>query len=312
MSDSVAEKPAEEAPVATPAAKKRRRVLAERALSTVILWGVTVGVFVSMQPWAYFGLMFFLATMGAWEFRKMLDGQPGKGCRTIGFLTGVVMLVMLWATILRETAVRPGFDWEMTGLLIAVAGGFCWRFRVGIAGRESINAVSDGIMTYVYVPVLFGSFAMRLAFAPVSDAAVPGAWLVLLMLTIAKFTDMGAYLVGSMIGKHKMAPKLSPGKTWEGFGGALLFALIAGYGIWFLAGDALAWLPVGHVAPLSLIAGVFAVAGDLSESVLKRSLGVKDSGKLMPGIGGVLDLVDSMCFAAPVVYLYLVATGLIQ
>ncbi|MDB4425239.1 phosphatidate cytidylyltransferase [Akkermansiaceae bacterium] len=141
---------------------------------------------------------------------------------------------------------------------------------------------------------------------------VPGAWLLLFMIAAAKFTDMGAYITGSLIGKNKMAPHLSPAKTWEGFLGALVFAQLAAWGVWILSGDILSWIPPLHVGVLALLIGLVAVAGDLAESILKRSLEVKDSGSLMPGIGGVLDLIDSLCFAAPVTYFYLLKTGLIQ
>ena len=292
--------------------KTKAQVFRERLLSTVALWVIVTSVFISMQAWAYFALILFLAAMGSWEFRKMLDGQPGKGCRTIGFLLGVLLLLVLWQQVLAGPSTVADFQVEGLGLVLTVLGGFCWRFRVGIIGRESINAVTDGMMTYVYVPLLFGAFSLRLSFLPLPvESAVPGAWLLLLMIGAAKFTDMGAYLTGSLIGKHKMAPKLSPGKTWEGFAGAIIFAQLAAWLVWFLADDELAWLSAPHVAALAFLIGVVAVAGDLSESVLKRSLGVKDSGKLMPGIGGVLDLVDSLCFAAPVTYFYLIFTGLV-
>ncbi|MDB4483304.1 phosphatidate cytidylyltransferase, partial [Akkermansiaceae bacterium] len=94
--------------------------------------------------------------------------------------------------------------------------------------------------------------------------------------------------------------------------GALVFAQLAAWGVWILSGDILSWIPPLHVGVLALLIGLVAVAGDLAESILKRSLEVKDSGSLMPGIGGVLDLIDSLCFAAPVAYFYLLKTGLIQ
>ena len=156
---------------------------------------------------------------------------------------------------------------------------------------------------------LFYSF--RLVFLPDTGGQVPGAWLILFMIAVAKFTDMGAYITGSLIGKNKMAPHLSPAKTWEGFFGALVFAQLAAWSVWALSGETLAWIPPGHLGVLALLIGLVSVAGDLAESILKRSLEVKDSGNLMPGIGGFLDLIDSLCFAAPVTYFYLLATGLV-
>ena len=124
---------------------------------------------------------------------------------------------------------------------------------------------------------------------------------------MTKFTDMGAYLTGSLIGKHKMIPHVSPGKTWEGTLGAFLFTYGGGCAVYGLFQSELSPL-VGwkDIAILALLLGVGAVLGDLVESVIKRSLGAKDSGKVLPGIGGALDLIDSILFTAPLMYFYLV------
>ncbi len=116
---------------------------------------------------------------------------------------------------------------------------------------------------------------------------------------------MGAYLVGSVIGKHKMVPHISPAKTWEGFGGALAFSLLASYGLRALMPIKLGLLSHVDCLVMGLTLSVVAVIGDLAESILKRSTGVKDSGRLLPGIGGMLDLIDSLLFTAPVLYFYL-------
>ena len=117
---------------------------------------------------------------------------------------------------------------------------------------------------------------------------------------------MGAYIVGSMIGRHKMIPHVSPGKTWEGFGGALLFSQLAACGLYLLFPEQLGifhhW---GHVVALGFILSILAIIGDLAESVVKRAIHAKDSGSMLPGIGGSLDLIDSICFTAPALYFYL-------
>jgi len=293
------------------AVKSKAVVFRERLTSTLILWAIVTGVFVSGNAWAFFGLIAFLTITGSLEFLGMLAGQPGKGCRVIGVVAGLWMVGVTGCCFADDGPSWLSFDREMLGLVVALIAGFCWRFRVGIQGRESVDSVGDGLLAYVYVPVLFGSFVLRLSFLPVIDAAVPGAWLLLMMIAAAKFTDMGAYITGSLIGKNKMAPHLSPAKTWEGFGGALCFAQLAAWSVWYLAGDALAWLPAMHVGILAFLIGLAAVAGDLAESILKRSLEVKDSGSWMPGIGGILDLIDSLCFAAPLTYFYLLIAGLV-
>ncbi len=298
-------------PTPAKAGKTKAQVFRERLTSTLILWAIVTGVFVSMNAWAFFGLILFLTVAGTLEFRAMLKNEPGNGCRTIGSILGIGVVFLAGLHFCRYGPGQPGYEIDVFGIVLTVLAAFCWRFRVGIIGRESVNAVGDALMAYVYVPVLFGVFVLRLTFLPVMESAVPGAWLLLMMIAAAKFTDMGAYITGSLIGKHKMAPKLSPAKTWEGFGGALIFAQIAAWSVWALAGDSVAWLAPLHVGILALLIGLVAIAGDLAESIVKRSLGVKDSGTWMPGIGGILDLIDSLCFAAPVTYFYLVYTGII-
>ena len=292
----------------------KAEVFRARLLSTLILWAIVTGVFVSQNAWAFFGLVSFLTVAGAFEFRGLFSKFPGDGCRTVGLLVGLIVALSTGVFLILGKQEHDYYLAEFAGLTIVTIACFFVRFKHGIEKRESVDAVGDGLLAYVYVPVLFGSFVFRLIFLPEGggDGAVPGAWLLLLMIAAAKFTDMGAYITGSLIGKNKMAPHLSPAKTWEGFFGALGFAQLAAWGIWLIAGDTLSWIPPLHVGVLALLIGLVAVAGDLAESILKRSLEVKDSGSLMPGIGGILDLIDSLCFAAPVTYFYLLQVGLIR
>jgi phosphatidate cytidylyltransferase len=127
--------------------------------------------------------------------------------------------------------------------------------------------------------------------------------------------DTGAYTLGRLMGRHKMAPRLSPGKTWEGAAGAALFAVFGSWAVFNLIGRMLN----SHRAPLEswrwivfgLVVGIAGLLGDLAESLLKRDAGRKDSSPWMPGFGGMLDLLDSILFAAPVAYLCW-ATGLVN
>ncbi len=287
----------------------KAEVFRARLTSTLVLWAIVTGVFLSQSGWAFYALVALLTVAGSGEFRGLFRGGPGGGCRDLGLVVGLLVVLPTGALLAAGAVGHQFYQWELLGLVVVVMAGFGLRFAHGIEGRESVDAVGEGLLAYVYVPILFGAFVLRLTFLPVTDEAVPGAWLLLMMIAAAKFTDMGAYVTGSLIGKNKMAPRLSPAKTWEGFFGALGFAQLAAWGIWFWGGESLDWLPGLHVGILALLIGVAAVAGDLAESILKRSLEIKDSGSLMPGIGGILDLIDSLCFAAPVTYFYLLLTG---
>lgn len=125
------------------------------------------------------------------------------------------------------------------------------------------------------------------------------------MIFFIWINDTGAYLVGSFIGKNKMYERISPGKTWEGtIGGVLLCMALS-----FIMVRIFPQLPLQHWLAISAIVAVFGTLGDLVESMLKRTAGVKDSGNIMPGHGGVLDRFDSLIFATPFVFTYLTATG---
>jgi phosphatidate cytidylyltransferase len=157
----------------------------------------------------------------------------------------------------------------------------------------------------MYVPWLL-NFIQKINFFPfTSGTAQSGTFYVLYFIVVTKFSDIGAYCVGSLIGRHKMIPRISPGKTWEGFGGAIVVSTGASVAFAHLAAPQLQGMTTTHAVILGVMLSVAAVVGDLIESIFKREAGIKDSGKFFPGIGGILDLLDSLLFNAPLMYLYL-------
>lgn len=190
-------------------------------------------------------------------------------------------------------------------LLLAIVG----EMRRYAAPGNAFANLSAVAFSIIYVGGLLG-FLVQLRLLPVGGEVGNSGMLALLsMIIVVKATDVGAYAVGRICGSHKMAPVLSPGKTWEGLGGGLVFA-IAGATIAFgpLANtlevdvdrSGLRWIALPVV--YGLVVGVAGVIGDLAESLLKRDAGVKDSSQWLPGFGGVLDLMDSLLVAAPVAY----------
>src|SRR5262249_58665431 len=119
---------------------------------------------------------------------------------------------------------------------------------------------------------------------------------VLYLIAVTKFSDMGAYLTGSAIGRHLMSPHISAKKTWEGFFGALVFALLCSLVLFKLMPGHLSMLTWTHATVLGLLLGFAAIIGDLAESIIKRSTDVKDSGNLLPGIGGAHALIEKFLF----------------
>ena len=158
----------------------------------------------------------------------------------------------------------------------------------------------------LYVLWLFNFITKIVYVVPRLDTGVVvGQFYVLYLIAVTKFSDMGAYLTGSVIGRHPLIPHISPKKTWEGFFGALAFSLFASLMLFKLMPGHLSLLTWTHATVLGLLLGFAAVIGDLAESILKRSTGVKDSGNFLPGIGGALDLIDSLLFTAPLLFFYL-------
>lgn len=181
----------------------------------------------------------------------------------------------------------------LTGAFLIVA----WRFRAG--GKWAARDCAAGVFALSWIGLL-GGFAVILA------GMDNGAWAVITFVILPVANDTGGYFAGVLFGKHPMAPTISPKKSWEGFAGSILLAVVIGIlCAHFALGIAWWW---GII--LGVACTVAATAGDLSESLLKRDLGVKDMGSIFPGHGGVLDRVDSILVCAPVVYiLLLAATG---
>jgi phosphatidate cytidylyltransferase len=155
-------------------------------------------------------------------------------------------------------------------------------------GQEAyVHHVTRSIFTLVYAPLLAG-------FAVLLSVQENGAWKVLAFILLTAATDFGGYAAGAIFGKHPMAPKISPKKSWEGFVGALVLQLIVGVVLWVYVFNQPWWVGaiVGFVMMLT------ATIGDLVESMIKRDLGIKDMGSLLPGHGGVMDRIDSLVINA--------------
>jgi phosphatidate cytidylyltransferase len=297
-----------ENPKSTPPSKAI--VFVRRTASTLFLWGLVTSIFVSRYSWAFLALMGVLAIIATFEFFQMLKAAGVKCFPRFGILVALVYSGLLYRSFLLGNS-EVSFALDAAAIFITIAGSFALQLRHPITRLESLGAIATNLLGFIYIAFLF-NFAARVTFMVQSAAEAPGhvgdqgAFVLLWLLAVTKFTDMGAYITGSMIGRHKMIPHVSPGKTWEGFGGALLFSQLAACGLYALFPQQLSFFQGwGHVAFLGVLLAVLAVIGDLAESVVKRALDAKDSGNMLPGIGGSLDLIDSICFTAPALYFYL-------
>jgi phosphatidate cytidylyltransferase len=238
--------------------------------------------------WGFYGLVFPVAMIGTWELLAMT--HPGD---RVSQVIGVTLAALASAALY-----FGGHDWRVViTLLIAipVLGPLVTLTRLGSIETAALRAMAMGFgPLYVAVP-------MTLLALLRNDLGEDGASYVVMTLMFAWWGDTGGYFAGRFLGKHKLYPAVSPKKTVEGsiggLGGSVLGALCAHF--WFLPS-----IPLAHAVPLALVGGALGQAGDLGESLLKRSTGVKDSGQIVPGHGGILDRVDALLLTSSVVFLY--------
>jgi len=290
-----------------PAAPSKLRIFGRRLLSFVILWTILLTALFSknrmLSDSVFLVIIVFLGVTGLVEFYGIVEKRDLVCFKGWGVLGGVLLMV---GTFLNLTGVlgRSGSparvnDFETSFLILFVLG-LCLRQFFSRSNTAGILAISTTLFGLMYVPWLL-NFIQKINFFP----GVDGHYYLLYFVVITKFSDTGAYVVGSLIGRHKMIPRISPGKTWEGFAGALAVSVLISLLLVYYLGERMSGMTWTHAVVLGLLLGLAAVVGDLIESIFKREAGVKDSGKFFPGIGGILDLLDSLLFNAPIMYLYL-------
>ena len=296
----------------TQAPPSKLKTFLRRLLSTVVLWTIIlVALFCGNNLiWDYVFLivMVFLAITGLAEFYGIAAKRDLVCFAGWGIFGGALLMIGTFfeLTGLIGTQGSPARvnDFETSFIILFVLG-LCLRQFFSRSNTAGIIAISTTLFGLMYVPWLL-NFIQKINFFPFPPGmAGNGKFYVLYFIIVTKFSDSGAYAVGSLIGRHKMIPRISPGKTWEGFVGAIVVSTLASVLFAHFFQNRLFGMNWIHAVVLGVVLSVCAVVGDLIESLFKREAGVKDSGQLFPGIGGILDLLDSLLFNAPIMYLYL-------
>jgi phosphatidate cytidylyltransferase len=275
----------------------------KRLASWFVLWVGTL--FLIFSGWQNLSLFCigFLGLLGQWEFYRAQEEKGLKVFKQSGLFCGALIFANTWYfLIFRPTHAGFVHFGEELILVFCVLGAF---IRLVIRQENHAAPITTAALTLLgllYVPFLF-NFVALLAFKP--GVLDENRFLLIYLLAVTKFSDVGAYVVGSLIGKHKMIPRISPGKTWEGFVGAILTSLVISVVMTYVMSERLHALTFVDSIVLGLLLPLISVVGDLAESVVKRDASIKDSGHTIPGIGGALDLIDSILFTAPVLYFYL-------
>ncbi len=236
--------------------------------------------------------------LGLYEFYALARKKDIKPDVAAGFLGGATLFT-IFAFATPDLQNQPRLDLQTIALVLIVltiATLIAATLR-GAPFDKIIAASGATILGVLYVVLLGGHVvALRTGFEPQLSKHLLSFFFLVIM-----GADTGAYYVGRSLGKHKLAPKISPGKTWEGVVGGLIAALV-------LATAAHYWffkeLPLKWTLPLAAVMTILGILGDLTESALKRSAGAKDAAKILPGHGGILDRLDSLLFNAPLVYYF--------
>jgi phosphatidate cytidylyltransferase len=248
----------------------------------VLLGGLALGTLFT-RPEAFVALASLVIVLAVWELAGAMAAKQ---------IVVPVIPLAVGSLGMLVSAYLAGQEGLMVSFTLTGFGVLLWRIIDGMDG--ALRDVTAGLFTAAYVPLLAG-FAILL----LRDDDGPRRVVTFIVVTVA--SDIGGYIAGVIAGRHPMAPTISPKKSWEGFAGSVLFCLCAGVACVVLLLDGRPW--VGLV--LGAAAAICATLGDLSESLLKRDLGVKDMGSLLPGHGGIMDRLDSLLPTAPVAYLLL-------
>jgi phosphatidate cytidylyltransferase len=258
------------------------RLITAGVVSPLILLDLYYG-----PPWSWYLLVLFATVVGGFELFQMTHAGD-RAAQAVGTALTVLVSFALW-----RSAHQPGWLLAVI-LLLPIAAIVLALLRLGEI-RTAAARMAATVLGPLWIGALTTTALMR------RDLGPSGADYVVLALMLAWFADTGGYFAGRFFGKHKLYEAVSPKKTWEGLAGALLGALVGTLCAHF---GYLPSLPLGDAIGLAIVVGALGQAGDLGESLLKRSVGVKDSGEIVPGHGGILDRLDALFVTSALVYLY--------
>ena len=286
------------------AAAFARRLASSVVLLGIVFYGLLAGGALSVALVG--GLIMLLNIVGLLEFYGMVGANGLPRFKWLGLAGGVALVSVLFLH-LSDLAKAPVGAAELElGILAILLLVLLVRRVFAHPAPPAFAMVGHTMLGVLCVSWLLGFMLKIFFYAAPQGAEFEGGYCLLFFILATKCSDIGAYSLGSLIGRHKMIPKVSPTKTWEGFAGAILLSTAAAMVMAHYWGAArLGGMTLAHAAALGLVLAVGAVLGDLVESVFKRDSGVKDSGSFFPGIGGILDLLDSLLFNAPLMFLYL-------
>jgi len=279
----------------------------QRVLTALVLIPVVVALVLFTPTWAVAIATAVITILALWEYFALGDAIGHRAYRLWTIFSALMVLFFQLTDVFNRLWMHPGTTVSVGSHPLAEAPSVSWPIFVFVLGLALLTLWTRRPLVETLPAAGISSSALLLVAFPLSYAvrlhglSVDGPRLLLFALTLIWASDTVAYFTGRAIGKHPLAPKISPKKTWEGSIAAMFGSLAVAYAFHF-------WLtiPLPHLLAMAALGNIAGQMGDLLESACKRSAGVKDSGGLLPGHGGVLDRIDALILCIPVIWYYLV------
>lgn len=264
-----------------------------RNLPVAIASGAALAAaFIGAILWHPLALLAFLSVLAVIALLELDVALREQGLRPATPVAVSVGFVMVFGTHV------AGPSAQSLGLVLLVIGALAWML-LDTGRRRIVESLGATLLMTLWVPFLVSFLVLLLS-------RDDGTWLVLAVVTLSVINDIGAYAFGSRFGRRKLAPSVSPNKTWEGFAGGMGTVVLLGG---LVAGPLVPGLDVPTALIMAAGVVVASTVGDLAESLVKRDLGIKDLGRIIPGHGGIMDRADAVIFALPTAHLLLLALG---
>ncbi|MBD5270732.1 MAG: phosphatidate cytidylyltransferase [Bacteroides sp.] len=276
--------------------------LVKRTLTGVLYVALIVGA-VMLGGWWFVVLFALFTLLAVNEFANITNAAAG-GENVITLITDMAGALILFGgiTLVNLPLLTPHTSAVLGGTFLAV-------YLLYLVIRPVIQLYSHegsplANLAYSYMGQIY--IALPLGLMSMYYTLPDGRALLLAMFVMIWLSDTGAFCVGSLMGRHKLFPRISPAKTWEGFAGGAVFVVVSAVVMKYCFGQWFTETSLATLCGMGLTVAVFATWGDLVESLIKRTLGVKDSGNILPGHGGILDRIDSLLLVIPASLIYLV------
>jgi phosphatidate cytidylyltransferase len=260
----------------------------KRVITSTVLLGLTGVILFFTHPFCFSLEVVFFVTLALFEFFNLLSKENIPVYRLFGVVMGVIIPLIVTLELGKT----------QSGDVLFLVLGCLFLFLLEFFRKNNPKALVGISLTLFGILYIswFLSFLVKIRFMP------HGEWWIAYLVGVTKAADVGAYTAGTLFGRHSLIPHVSPKKSVEGLFGGLAVSALASVAMAPILPIRFEFL---HLLVLGLLIGIVGQIGDLSESLMKRSLNAKDSGELLPGMGGVLDAVDSILFTAPIFYFHL-------